>query len=578
MQFDVSAATVRKYVPLVGALDGYRRRDAEADIVAGVVLGFVTIPQAVAYAFLAGLPASAGLYGCLLPMVLYALFGSSRELVVGPVAVTAIMVAEAIRTHTALYAATALDISLVLCFETALVLAALRATSMGGIVNLLSHPVIAGFVNGAVVLIVLSQLAALLGLTALPVNPIEEVVALVQRIAEVNPVTAAIGVGSMGVLWIMRRYGYLLVVRVLRRVGRQHPITRTGPVVVMVLSTIVVALLALDERFAVDVVGALPTGLPGITLPAASWSLWMDLLPNAALIALVTFVESYSIGTAFAGRRHRRIDTDQELVALSVANVGAGLTGAFPVAGSFSRSSVNVSAGARTPASVLVAAVIVVFALFFLTPWLDRLPQAALAAIIIVSVLDLFDTAPIVRDWHFYRYDAYVHVVTFVGVLLVGVEAGLVAGILLSVGLFVRRSSRPHLAVLGRVGDTATFRNRRNHAVTTYPAILLVRIDENLYFANASHVENRLLEILDRAPDTRHLVLVCSSINFLDSSGLEVLMRLNRKLEREGIRVHLADVKAPVLAQLRMSGLPDELSGAIHFTTDEAVRSLAAGA
>jgi SulP family sulfate permease len=390
-------------------------------------------------------------------------------------------------------------------------------------------------------------------------------------------VTAAIGAASIAVLLAMRRYGYFLVLRLVRRVSRQHPITRTGPVVVTVAAIAFVSAFALDARYGVSVVGAVPAGLPGFTAPPLSLALWIDLLPNAALIALVAFVESYSIGTSLAGRKHRRIDTNQELVALGVANLGAGFTGAYPVAGSFSRSSVNVAAGARTPASALFSALVIAAVLAFLTPWFAKLPHAALAAIIVVSVIDLFDLAPVARDWRFYRYDAYAHVVTLAGVVLLGVEEGLVAGILVSVGLFVRRSSRPHMAVVGRVGDTATFRNRKNYPVTTYPGIVAVRIDENLYFANANHVENRILKILERAGATQHLVLVCSAINFVDSSGLDLLIRLNRKLERDGIRLHLADVKVPVLEQLRAARLPEALSGEIHFTTDEAMRKLAAG-
>jgi SulP family sulfate permease len=578
MSFDVRIARLHRFVPIIGVLRSYRRRDLSQDVVAGLIVGCITIPQAVAYAFLAGLPATAGLYACLLPMVVYAVLGSSRELVVGPVAVAAIMVAEAIRTHVALYPGAELAIAAVLSIESGLVLMALRATQMGGIVNLLSHPVVVGFVNAAAIIIILSQLAPFFGLESRAGSPITELVWFAEHLGELNFVTTAIGLGSLVLLWLTRRYGYLLVVRLLRRVTRQHAITRTGPLVVTLLSIVIVALFALDLNHGVSVVGPIPSGLPPAAWPSQSVAFWLDLLPNAAMIALVAYVESYSIGTALAGRKQRRIDAHQELVALGAANIAGGLTGAYPVAGSFSRSGVNVAAGARTPVSSLVCAGVVLFTLLWLTGPFERLPHAALAAIIVVSVVDLIDFKPMLRDWKFYPYDAYAQIVTVLGVLLMGAEAGLIAGMLVSIALFVRSSAKPQVAILGRVGESSHFRNSKNHPVTTYPGVLAVRVDENLYFANANNVENKLLKIVARHPDTRDLLLVCSAINLIDSSGLELLLRLNRKLERDGIRLHLCEVKVPVMKQLSAAHLPEALTGRIFFTTDEGVRRLLASA
>jgi len=575
MKFELHVPNWRSYIPILDVVQHYRRRDFTHDLTAGLVLGFITIPQAVAYAFLAGLPPEAGLYGCLVPMLVYAILGSSRELIVGPVAVAAIMVAEAIRTHAPLYGESYLAISTVISLQAGILLWLLRVTQMGGIVNLLSQPVISGFVNAAALLIILSQIASLLGMTTPSGDPFQQVVELATRLPELNPVSTLIGVGSIAIFWITRRYAFYLVLPILNRVGRQHPVTRIGPMVAAVIATGAVVAFSLDSRFAVDVVGQVPAGLPSPTVPPFDLALWIDLLPNSATIALVAYVESYSIGTMLAGRKHRRINSNQELIALGAANIGAAFTGAYPVAGSFSRSSVNVDAGGRTPMSAVFCMFVIGVTLVWLTPWFDRLPHAALAAIIIMSVVNMVDFSPIYRHWKFYHHDTYTHLVTLFSVLVFGVENGLLVGVLVAVALFVRRSSKPHLAVVGRVGESPHFRSQQRHDVTTYPHVTAVRIDENLYFANANDVENRLYRVLQRQPETRHLLLVCSAINFIDTSGLDMLLRLNRNLERREIRLHLAELKAPMMDQLRATELPDALTGDIFFTTDQAMKELA---
>lgn len=575
MKFELRVPNWRTYIPILDVIKTYRRRDFGHDLVAGLVVGFITLPQAVAYAFLAGLPPTAGLYACLVPMVIYAVLGSSRELVVGPVAVAAIMVAEALRAHAPAYSDAYLGVTTVVALQAGILLWLLRVTQMGGIVNLLSHPVISGFVNAAALLIILSQLSAFLGVAANHGTPFQQTIALADHLPDFNIVATLIGIASVTVLWVTRRYAFYLVLPFLRRVGRQHPITRTGPIWVSIAGIFAVALLGLDTRFGVETVGFVPPGLPSLTIPPFDLDLWVALLPNSALIALVAYIESYSIGTTLAGRKHRRINSNQELIALGGANIGAAFTGAYPVAGSFSRSTINVDAGARTPLSSIFCAGVILVTLIWLTPYFEHLPHAALAAIIIMSVADIIDFSPIHGHWKFYRHDTYTHVITLVTVLVFSVEVGLLVGILVAVALFVRRSSKPHLAIVGRIGDSAHFRSRARHEVTTHPHVVAVRVDENLYFANANDVENRLLKILQRAPECRHLLLVCSAVNFIDTSGLDMLLQLNRNLERNGIRLHLSDVKAPVMDQLRATELLDGLTGSVFFTTDQAMRDLA---
>ena len=554
-------------LPIIDAVHGYRRVDFGYDLVAGLVLGVVTVPQAVAYAFLAGLPAQAGLYACLVPMVIYAVLGSSRQLVVGPVAIAALMVAATVGEHAPAHSEAYLGITTILCLQVGILLWLLRLLRMGGIVNLLSHPVITGFVNAAAILIIISQLPAFTGVTIdAGGSTVDRLVQLMSAIESLNPVAVGVGVASLAALWLVRRYAGLSMH------DRDHPVGRTGPMVVAIAGTGAVAIFGLN----IDTVGRVPAGLPELTLPPFDLGLWLDLAPAAVMIALVTYIESFSIGTTLASRQRSRVDASQELVALGAANIGAAFTGAYPVAGSFSRSSVNAAAGARTSVSALVCAVVIVVTLLWLTPLFEHLPHATLAAIIIASIVGIIDFSMLREHWRFFPADVLVHFLALGGVLLLGVQGGLLLGIGAAVVLFVHRSSRPHIAVVGRLGDSAHFRNVDRYATETLPHVAAVRVDENLYFANANQVEDRFLAIAERHDDARHLLLVCSAINFIDTTGLEMLRRLNHTLGERGVALHLSDVKGPVRDQLESTSLAGELSGNLYLTTDEAMRELAA--
>ena len=555
-----------RFVPIVDSVHGYRRADFGYDLVAGLVLGVVTVPQAVAYAFLAGLPAQAGLYACLAPMVIYAVLGSSRQLVVGPVAIAALMVAATVGEHAPAHSDAYLGITTVLCLQVGILLWLLRLLGMGGIVNLLSHPVITGFVNAAAILIIISQLPAFTGIAIDGGgNAMDRLIGLVSAIGNLDSVAVGIGIASLAALWLVRRYAGLSMH------DRDHPIGRTGPVLVAIAGTGAVAIFGLN----VDTVGFVPAGLPELALPPFDLALWLDLAPAAAMIALVTYIESFSIGTTLASKQRGRLDASQELVALGAANIGAAFTGAYPVAGSFSRSSVNAAAGARTSVSALVCAVVIVVTLLWLTPLFENLPHATLAAIIIASIAGIIDFSMLREHWRFFRADVLVHFLALGGVLLLGVQAGLLLGVGAAIVLFVHRSSRPHIAVVGRLGGSAHFRNVDRYATETFPHVAAVRVDENLYFANANQVEDRFLAIVESHGEARHLVLVCSAINFIDTTGLEMLRRLNHTLSARGVALHLSDVKGPVRDQLESTSLAGELSGNLYLTTDEAMRELA---
>ena len=553
-------------VPLARIVRDYRRDDLSHDLVAGLVVGTVAIPQAVAYAFLAGLPAETGLYACLVPMVLYAVFGSSRHLVVGPVAVAALMVAATVREHAGDYATSPIEIAVIVSFQAGAFLWLLRAFGMGSVVNVLSHPVVSGFVNGAAILIIVSQLSPF---TGIDMDRSSGTFGAIDAIAVGTVHGPTFAIGAMALLLLM---AFPMLARRLLFVRPEHPLCRLGPLVVAIGAIVVVG----QGGFDVATVGAVPGGLPAFTAPPFSTALWIDIAPSSAIIAIVAYVESFSIGTTLAGRQRQRVNSHQELIALGAANIGAAFSGAYPVAGSFSRSGINYATGARTPVSSLAAAAVTVIALVWFTSWLAPLPLAVLAAIVITSVSPLLDFRHLARHWKFYRMDVVTHLITFASVLAFGVETGLVTGVCVSIMLFVRRSSRPKITVVGRLGDTSHFRNIERYTdAKTWPEIVAVRIDENLYFTNVNRVEDRLLRIAERHPEAKQILLVCSAINFIDVSGLEMLRRVRANLASVGITMHLSDVKGPVMDQLRSVDFEQELGNdRIHLTADMAMQRM----
>ncbi|MDP6375998.1 MAG: sulfate permease [Pseudomonadales bacterium] len=574
--FEPKVKNWRSYVPLAGTLHHYRASDIQHDLVAGLVLGVITIPQAIAYAFLAGLPPEAGLYACLVPMVIYAVLGSSRHLVVGPVAVAALMVAATIAEHAPRYEESHLGIATVLSLEAGLFLWLLRLTQMGGIVNLLSHPVITGFINAAALLIIISQLPAFHGIGSIePGNVFQTLYQLSQSWRGYNGATIALAVLTLLILWLVRRYAVRVIRRFTPRISRQSPWSRTGPIFAVIVTTLIVSLTGLDASHGIATVGEIKAGLPALTIPPFNWEMWQELVPASAMIALVAYVESYSVGTSIASRQASRLNSNQELIALGAANIGAAFTGAYPVAGSFSRSSLNVDAGARTPVSALVCMAVILLTVLFFTPLFSKLPQATLAAIVMVSVTGLVELRSIRRHWRISRQDAYTEIVTLSSVLLFDVETGLILGVLVSIAFFIRRSGKPYLALVGRVADSEQFRSVSRHDVQTRDDIAAIRIDENLYFANVNYIENKLQRIVRRRPQTRHVLLVFSGINLVDVSGIEMLTRFNQNLAQVGLSLHLAEVKTRVMLQLESGNLPEALSGRVFTTTDQALRILA---
>ena len=562
----------QQWIPLVQSLKDYTREDFSRDLSAGVVVGMVTVPQAVAYAYLAGLPPQAGLYACLLPTLIYACLGSSRHLVVGPVAVAALLVAAAIAQHAPDYGNAHLMISSVLCLQVGLILLALNLFKMGGLVTLLSHPVITGFVNAAALLIIVSQLPAITGISIDQTSsPLLQVSALLKSVDGLNATTLTIGFTALLFLLCSKTVIQRLLALVGLR-GDDHPLTKTGPLWAALVGILCVSTLGLSG--ATETVGTVPQGLPTLAWPSMDLALWLALLPSAAVIAVITYIESYAIGATLAAKERDQVRPNQELIALSAANIGAALSSAYPVAGSFSRSGVNYAAGARSPVSSIICAIIIVCTLLFFTEVFVDLPKAALAAIVMVSVLNLIDLDSWRKNWSSYRQDCWTEWATALGVLALGVEVGLLFGMLLSVAFFLRGASNPVITQIGRLGDSEQFRSAKRYSVTLHHHVLALRVDENIFFANATQIEARVVGRALRRRGTQDVVLACGSVNRIDSTGLTMLLRVSRTLADAGIHFHLSEIKGHLMQALSPTNLAENISGEIFFSNDEAMRTL----
>lgn len=567
-------ASLSRYLPI---LDWGRRYDLAAlqsDLLAAVIVTIMLIPQSLAYAMLAGLPPEAGIYASILPIMLYAIFGSSRALAVGPVAVVSLMTAAAVgqvaAQGTAGYAAAALTLAAL----SGGILILMGIFRLGFLANFLSHPVIAGFITASGLLIAVSQIRHILGVQAGGDTLPQMLSSLVGAVGATNPITLALGVTTTAFLFWQRK----ALAPLLRRLGLSPRaatmVARAGPVLAVLVTTLLVWGLGLDER-GVAIVGAVPQGLPPLTLPAFSGDLIGALLVPALLISVIGFVESVSVGQTLAAKRRERIDPDQELIGLGAANIGAGFTGGMPVTGGFARSVVNADAGAETPAAGAFTAIGLAIAALALTPLIHYLPTATLAATIIVAVLSLVDLKILRQAWTYSRADFAAVAVTIALTLLAGVETGVSAGVILSVLLHLWNTSRPHIAEVGLVPGTQHFRNILRHEVLTDPCLLTIRIDESLYFANARMLEDRVLDRVAAEPRIRHVVLMFSAVNSVDLSAVESLQALNSRLSGMGVTLHLSEVKGPVMDRLRRSHLLHELSGRVFLSQWDAIAALA---
>lgn len=562
----------KTYFPILGWAGRYGRSELTSDLLAAVIVTIMLVPQSLAYAMLAGLPAEVGLYASIVPIVLYALFGTSRSLAVGPVAIIALMTATAIG-GLGLSGAEAMAAALVLALLSGGILFAMGLLRLGFLANFLPHTVTAGFVTASAVLIAAGQIGQILGISARGDTLPEIMVGIAGGLGAVNPYTLTIGLAAIVLLfWARARLKKRLLGLGLRP-ALADGLSKAAPILVVALSSLAAWALDLSAR-GVALVGAVPGSLPPLTLPVLPAEVMQSLALPALLIALVGFVESVSVGQTLAARRRERIDPDQELLGLGAANIGAAFTGGMPVTGGFSRSIVNHDAGAATPAAGILTAAGLLMATLMLTPALAVLPKATLSATIIVAVIGLVDLSILRQAWNYSRTDFAAVALTIGATLLAGVEAGLMVGVGTALALHLYASSRPHIAEVGFLPGTHHFRNLRRHGVVTDPSLLTVRVDESLYFANARYLEEYLSARLAGAPSLRHVVLMCTAVNDIDLSGLESLAMINHRLKDAGVKMHLSEVKGPVMDKLRRSAFVAELSGEVFLSQVDALRAL----
>jgi SulP family sulfate permease len=565
---------LRRWLPCLEWGARYDGATAVDDGIAAVIVTIMLIPQSLAYALLAGLPPQVGLYASIAPLVLYGLFGTSRVLAVGPVAVVSLMTATAVGRLAAQGTPEYHGAALALALLSGVMLLAMGLLRLGFLANFLSHPVISGFISASGIIIAASQLRHLLGIEAGGDNLIEIATGVAGSIGDTNLPTLAIGVGTTAFLfWARARLKKTLTARgVPARLA--EIVAKAGPVAGVAVTTAITWRLGLHGE-GVRIVGAIPPGLPGLAMPATDLQLWRELALSALLISIIGFVESVSVAQTLAAKRRQRIVPDQELVGLGAANLGAAFTGGYPVTGGFARSVVNYDAGALTPAAGMFTALGIALATAFLTPALFFLPKATLAATIIVAVLSLVDLGALRRTWAYSRSDFLAMLTTLLLTLAVGVESGVVAGVLLSLLLHLWRTSRPHWAIVGQVPGSEHFRNVERHEVVTSARVLSIRVDESLYFPNARFLEDLLSEQVAGNPALEHVVLMCPAVNMIDSSALESLEAINDRLRAASVSLHLSEVKGPVMDRLQRSDFLHHLSGKVFLSQFEAMHVLA---
>ncbi|MYL24107.1 SulP family inorganic anion transporter [Vreelandella massiliensis] len=564
---------LKRYFPILTWLPHYHQRLFAADALAGLIVTVMVIPQSLAYALLAGLPAVVGLYASILPQLMYSMFGTSRTLAVGPVAIIALMTGAALSSIAAPGSAAYLEAALVLSLLSGAMLVIMGLLKMGFFSNFLSHPVISGFLTASGILIAVSQFSALIGVESSGFTLVERLTTLLPNLSAFNIPTALIGMGTLLFLVLMRRYGRKSLQRSGVPFALADLIAKAGPVFAVITTTLATWYWQLDAA-GVATVGVIPAGLPPLSLPFSDASLWRALLIPALLISLVGFVESVSMGQMLAAKRRQRISPNQELIGLGAANLAAGVSSGMPVTGGLSRTVINFDAGAQTPAAGAFAALGIALVTFAFTGWLYYLPIATLAATITVSILTLVDYPTLRQTWRYSRSDFAAMAITILLTLVEGIEAGIMAGISLSIALFLYRTSRPHSALVGRVPETEHFRNITRHDVETVDHVALLRIDESLYFANARYLEDTLYNLVASRPALEHVVIVCSAVNLIDASALESLEAINSRLKDSHVTLHLAEVKGPVMDKLKLSDLLEQLTGRVFLSTYAAWREL----
>lgn len=554
-------------------LKQYQSTWLAGDVIAGAIVTVMLIPQSLAYAMLAGLPPQAGLYASLLPIFAYALFGSSMTLAVGPVAVASLMTATALAPLAIAGSVDYAALAVILALLSGVMLFVFGILRLGFLAYFLSHPVISGFISGSAVVIAIGQLKYIFGINTPRGGVITTVHSLIVGLPTLNISTTLLGCGALLFLFFARSY----LATVLKHIGLSAKSAdlsaKLAPMMAVIVATLIVNLGQLDQQAQVSIVGSVPAGLPSLAIPSIQLhdiqALWLP----ALLISLVGFVESVSVAQSLALKRNQRITPNKELLGIGAANIASAFSGGYPVTGGFARSVVNFSAGANTPAAGVVSAILMAVVVAVATSWFYYLPHAVLAATIIVAVLGLIDFKTLQQSWHYDRADAISLILTFFGVIFLGVEEGIVIGVVLSLAVVVWRSSHPHMAVVGRVPGTEHFRNIDRHDVELAHGLIALRIDESMYFANAQVLEDKIESLVAASSDTRAVLLIMSAVNQLDSTALTMLDELEKNLQAKNISLQFAEIKGPVLDRLLNTDLGQRMQGRIFLSTHQAFLS-----
>ena len=548
---------INRFAPITAWAPRYDRRDLRSDVIAGFTVSALLVPQGLAYALLAGLPPQVGLYASIVPVIVYAIFGTSRQLAVGPVAIVSLMTATALgglyEQDTEAYLAGAAVLALLV----GAVHLVLRFGRLGFVTNFLSHSVLVGFTAASAVIIVASQVKHVLGISIPRTESVlETTIEVVRAVDTTHGPTLALGASCI--------VGFLALKRYARKI----------PAALLVLLASIAATKAFGlESHGVATVGEIPNDLPGFSIPSFDGGALGTLTTAAVAITLVGFMESIAVAKVYARRHRYEIEPNQELFGLGMANVASGVFGGFPVTGGFSRTAVSDAAGTRTPLASIIAALLIIPTVLFLTPVFASLPNAALGATIIVAVINLVDVAEMRHIARVKQSDLIGLSIAFGATLVFGIERGMLIAIVASMLVVFARMSRPHSATLGQIPGTTNYRNvDRFPAATVEPGVRVVRIDAALSFVNAQHVKELcLVEARNVEEPPRVLILDCSGINDIDATGADALNEILTELDEGPVTLHLCDVKGPVRDVLHRSGLWARLDGRVHATAHQAV-------
>jgi len=565
--------TVERFIPALSWLKTYNRGQFSQDATAAFIVTMLLIPQSLGYAMLAGVPPEVGLYSSILPLVLYALFGTSTSLSVGPVAVASLMTATSLAVIAEQGTASYLTGAITLALLSGAMLVIMGVMKLGMVTNLLSHSVISGFISASGIIIALSQLKHILGIQAHGDNVVTQLLTMLESIGQFKSVTFVIGVSVIVFLLLARRYAKRFLIMLKVPEASAASLAKAAPIL-GVLSSLTIVYFYDLQAHGVAITGHIPAGLPSLSFTLPSLELIKELALPALMISIIGYVESISVGKTLGAKRREKVKPNQELIGLGAANIASGVSGGFPVTGGFSRSVVNFDAGAVTQLASIMTALGIMIASLLLTPMLYFLPKATLAATIIVAVTTLIDFSILKKTWQFSRSDFYAVLATIMITLLLGVEVGVASGVALSIALHLYRTSKPHVAEVGLIKDTEHFRNVKRYEVETSPQLLCLRPDESLFFANATFLEDHIIDTISQRKEINHVVIQCSAVNEIDFSALEMLEALNLQLKSLNIKLSLSEVKGPVMDHLECSGFLQHLNGKVYLSQFQAFKDI----